>query len=45
MLLAAASSVTCASVTTYKDVKESHTRPGQWIGIFGIGGLCNLAVQ
>lgn len=42
---AAASSVTCAGVTTYKAVKESHIRPGQWIGVFGIGGLGNLAVQ
>jgi alcohol dehydrogenase, propanol-preferring len=42
---AAASSVTCAGVTTYKAVKEAHIRPGQWIGIFGIGGLGNLAIQ
>lgn len=42
---AAASSVTCAGVTTYKAVKESHIRPGQWIGVFGVGGLGNLAVQ
>ncbi len=42
---AAASSVTCAGVTTYKAVKVSNIRPGQWIGIFGIGGLGNLAVQ
>ncbi|MEC0234587.1 alcohol dehydrogenase AdhP [Paenibacillus kribbensis] len=42
---AAASSVTCAGVTTYKAVKVSEVRPGQWIGIFGIGGLGNLAVQ
>ncbi|GGH46683.1 alcohol dehydrogenase [Paenibacillus silvae] len=42
---AAATSVTCAGVTTYKAVKVSNIRPGQWIGIFGIGGLGNLAVQ
>lgn len=42
---AVASSVTCAGVTTYKAVKVSNIRPGQWIGIFGIGGLGNLAVQ
>lgn len=42
---AAASSITCAGVTTYKAVKESHIQPGQWIGVFGIGGLGNLAVQ
>ncbi|MCM3698230.1 alcohol dehydrogenase AdhP [Paenibacillus macerans] len=42
---AAATSVTCAGVTTYKAVKVSGIQPGQWIGIFGIGGLGNLAVQ
>lgn len=42
---AAASSVTCAGVTTYKAVKVSDIKPGQWIGVFGIGGLGNLAVQ
>ena len=42
---AAASSVTCAGVTTYKAVKVSNVKPGQWIGVFGIGGLGNLAVQ
>ena len=40
-----ATSVTCAGVTTYKAVKTSDIRPGQWIGVFGIGGLGNLAVQ
>lgn len=42
---AAASSVTCAGVTTYKAVKVSQVKPGGWIGVFGIGGLGNLAVQ
>lgn len=42
---AAASSITCAGVTTYKAVKVSDIKPGQWIGIFGIGGLGNLALQ
>lgn len=42
---AAASSITCAGVTTYKAVKVSQIQPGQWIGIFGIGGLGNLALQ
>ncbi|BGE83231.1 alcohol dehydrogenase AdhP [Staphylococcus petrasii] len=42
---AAASSITCAGVTTYKAVKVSNIRPGQWIGIFGVGGLGNLALQ
>ncbi len=42
---AAASSITCAGVTTYKAVKVSEIKPGQWIGVFGVGGLGNLAVQ
>ncbi|AGZ34903.1 alcohol dehydrogenase AdhP [Pseudomonas sp. SWI6] len=42
---AAASSVTCAGVTTYKAVKISNIRPGQWIAIYGLGGLGNLALQ
>lgn len=42
---AAASSVTCAGVTTYKAVKVSQIRPGQWIAIYGMGGLGNLALQ
>lgn len=42
---AAASSVTCAGVTTYKAIKKSKIKPGQWIAIYGLGGLGNLALQ
>ncbi|HEJ9096362.1 alcohol dehydrogenase AdhP [Serratia odorifera] len=42
---AAASSITCAGVTTYKAVKVSGVAPGQWIAIYGLGGLGNLALQ
>lgn len=42
---AAANSITCAGVTTYKAVKLSKIRPGQWIAIYGLGGLGNLALQ
>ncbi|EHI68999.1 alcohol dehydrogenase AdhP [Streptococcus ictaluri] len=42
---AQASSITCAGVTTYKAIKESDAAPGQWIVVFGAGGLGNLAVQ
>ncbi|MER3383506.1 alcohol dehydrogenase AdhP [Pectobacterium aroidearum] len=42
---AAASSITCAGVTTYKAVKVSQIKPGQWIAIYGLGGLGNLALQ
>ncbi len=41
----AASSITCAGVTTYKAIKESKIRPGQWLLISGLGGLGNLALQ
>src|SRR5690606_20011146 len=42
---AAASSITCAGVTTYKAVQVSDIKPGQWIAIYGLGGLGNLALQ
>ncbi|MGT2799855.1 alcohol dehydrogenase AdhP [Streptococcus marmotae] len=42
---AQASSITCAGVTTYKAIKEAQLAPGQWIALFGAGGLGNLAVQ
>ncbi|MER0123153.1 alcohol dehydrogenase AdhP [Streptococcus sp. ZJ93] len=42
---AQASSITCAGVTTYKAIKEAHLKPGEWIALFGAGGLGNLAVQ
>lgn len=35
----------CAGVTTYKALKVSEAKPGQWVAIFGIGGLGHLAVQ
>ena len=35
----------CAGVTTYKGIKETAARPGQWIVISGVGGLGHLAVQ
>lgn len=35
----------CAGVTTYKALKVSEARPGQWVSIVGIGGLGHLAVQ
>ena len=42
---AQASSITCAGVTTYKAIKVSGVRAGQWIAIYGAGGLGNLGVQ
>lgn len=37
--------VLCAGVTTYKGIKETEVRPGQWLAISGIGGLGHVAVQ
>jgi propanol-preferring alcohol dehydrogenase len=37
--------IICAGVTTYKGVKETEAKPGEWIGISGVGGLGHLAVQ
>ncbi|MDO5651045.1 MAG: alcohol dehydrogenase AdhP [Moraxella sp.] len=42
---AQASSITCAGVTTYKGVKVSGVRAGQWLVVMGAGGLGNLGVQ
>jgi len=35
----------CAGITTYKGIKETKAKPGQWIAISGVGGLGHLAVQ
>ncbi|MEI5992750.1 alcohol dehydrogenase AdhP [Candidatus Enterococcus mansonii] len=42
---AQASSISCAGVTCYKAIKVSDVKPGQWVAIYGIGGLGNLAIQ
>jgi propanol-preferring alcohol dehydrogenase len=41
----AAAPLLCAGVTTYKGLKETDAKPGQWVAISGIGGLGHLAVQ
>lgn len=41
----AAAPLLCAGVTTYKGLKETKARPGQWVAIVGIGGLGHLAIQ
>ena len=35
----------CAGVTSYKGLKETQARPGQWVVVSGVGGLGHLAVQ
>ena len=41
----AAAPIICAGVTSYKGIKETRARPGEWIAISGIGGLGHLAIQ
>jgi propanol-preferring alcohol dehydrogenase len=43
--LASAAPILCAGVTTYKGIKETDTKPGDWLAISGVGGLGHLAVQ
>lgn len=41
----AAAPILCAGITTYKGLKETEARPGQWVVILGVGGLGHLAIQ
>jgi propanol-preferring alcohol dehydrogenase len=40
-----AAPVICAGITTYKGIKETEARPGEWIAISGCGGLGHMAIQ
>jgi alcohol dehydrogenase, propanol-preferring len=42
---AAMAPILCAGVTTYKGIKETEAKPGEWIAISGVGGLGQLAIQ
>jgi propanol-preferring alcohol dehydrogenase len=42
---AAIAPILCAGVTTYKGLKETEARPGEWVVISGIGGLGHVAIQ
>lgn len=42
---AAMAPILCAGVTTYKGIKETEARPGEWLAISGIGGLGHIAIQ
>jgi propanol-preferring alcohol dehydrogenase len=35
----------CAGITSYKGLKETQAKPGEWVVISGIGGLGHLGVQ
>jgi alcohol dehydrogenase, propanol-preferring len=37
--------ILCAGVTTYKGLKMTETRPGEWVVISGAGGLGHVAIQ
>jgi len=43
--LAALAPILCAGVTTYKGLKETEARPGEWVAFSGIGGLGHVAVH
>jgi alcohol dehydrogenase, propanol-preferring len=40
-----AAPILCAGVTTYKGLKETDARPGEWVVISGVGGLGHVAIQ
>lgn len=40
-----AAPIICAGITTYKGIKETDAKPGEWVGISGVGGLGHLAIQ
>jgi len=42
---AEAAPLICAGITTYKGIKETEAKPGEWIAISGAGGLGHLAIQ
>lgn len=37
--------ILCAGVTTYKALKVTGAKPGDWVAIYGIGGLGHIALQ
>lgn len=37
--------ILCAGVTTYKGIRETEVRAGEWLAVSGVGGLGHLAVQ
>ena len=41
----AAAPLICAGLTSYKGIKETKAKPGDWIAISGVGGLGHLAIQ
>ena len=42
---AEAAPIICAGITTYKGIKVTEARPGEWVLVSGVGGLGHLAIQ
>jgi propanol-preferring alcohol dehydrogenase len=40
-----AAPVICAGITTYKGLKVTEAKPGEWVAISGCGGLGHMAIQ
>jgi propanol-preferring alcohol dehydrogenase len=40
-----AAPIICAGVTSYKGIKQTEAKPGEWLAVSGIGGLGHLAIQ
>jgi propanol-preferring alcohol dehydrogenase len=40
-----AAPILCAGLTTYKGLRETEARPGEWVVISGVGGLGHIAIQ
>jgi len=40
-----AAPIICAGITTYKGLKETEAKPGEWVTVSGCGGLGHLAIQ
>ena len=40
-----AAPILCAGVTTFKGLKQTEARPGEWVVISGVGGLGHVAIQ
>ncbi len=40
-----AAPIICAGITSYKGIKETDVRAGEWLAVSGCGGLGHLAIQ
>ena len=42
---AQAAPIICAGITSYKGIKQTEAKPGEWLAVSGIGGLGHLGIQ